>query len=75
MKPTQNQKYNKTQNSYQYSRMVYLDNGMIGWDGENFFRLSPSKKPLGTAIPKYWINQHVINELEYFLSKRQFNGL
>lgn len=71
MKPNnKTQKYNKTQNNFKFQRMVFLDNGMIGWDGENFFRLSPSKKTLGSAIPKHWVNQHVLNELEHFLNKR-----
>jgi hypothetical protein len=71
MKPNnKTQKYNKFQQTTKFQRMVFLDNGMIGWDGENFFRLSPSKKPLGNAIPKQWINQHVLNELEHFLNRR-----
>jgi hypothetical protein len=51
------------------ARMIYLDNGHIGYDGVSFYRLSPSKKPLGGSIPIEEVNQHVKNELEHILMK------
>jgi hypothetical protein len=65
------QKYNKFQYNAKNQRMVYLDNGMIGWDGENFYRLSMSKKPLGGPIDRRWINQHVWNELDHYNNIQQ----
>lgn len=70
MKPNKNMKYNKFQN-YRSNKMIFLDNGMIGWDGENFYRMSPSKKILGNPVPQHWVNQHVKNELEHILYGRR----
>lgn len=69
MKPDRNTKFSKQRvNNNTFNRMIYLDNGMIGYDGDNFYRLSLSKKPLGGPIDKRYINQHVMNELEHVLN-------